>query len=752
MYLRDGFDQRNHTIYNRPEMKKTVIKLLFLFFALAGVPGLLHAQKAKLKLAEKYFQSFDFKTASDIYKDVLSSPKHKADSVALRRVAECELRMENYSRAEGYYKMILSSGKGNIKDMKCLADVLKVQGKFAEAYQIYSEIVSTNASDDVASRYIGIPDFESKIKIDSSLYKVWNAGVNTKASEFAPGFFIGGKLIFASSRGEADKKNQRLYNWNQQPYLNIYTCDMKGDSTLGSESLLGKELNSRYHEGTISYQPATNVIFFTRNNYVRGSLNKSKKGRLNLGMYSSKYLRSEEEMSWENLQKFPHNNKEYSVGHPTLSSDGNTIYFVSDMPGGYGGTDIYSCKKEGETWGAPKNLGKKINTSGNEMFPFLVSDSTLYFSSDGQISLGGLDIFVTNVFDESEVKNMGYPLNSVKDDFGFICIDTQNKGYLSSNRAGGKGDDDIYVFKMNLPATIEVSGIVLDEETLKPIANALIQVTNEDGSTLEVKTNDRGEYKLDVPHAPEIVVNSIQDNYQPGMVKGSTNPRMKTLKGMDIKMKKVSAMASGIAYFEKDESAAIGAKIRLFEVVGKSLVPVDSVIIGKSSKYSFPLKPNKKYMSEGTLDGYSRLTYEFNTNDPNAKVISHDFSFFELGVGVTVRLDNIFYDKSKSFIRPDAALELNKLVQILKDNPGMRIELSSHCDARGSDAYNLKLSDDRAKAAADYIVSQGIDRNRLVGKGYGEQKLLNRCKNDVECSEEEHQFNRRTEFTILAVK
>jgi outer membrane protein OmpA-like peptidoglycan-associated protein len=733
-------------------MKKTVIKLLFLFFALAATPGTLHAQKAKLKLAEKYFQSFDFKTASEIYKDVLSSPKHKTDTIALRRVAECELRMENYSRAEGYYKMILSSGKGNIKDMKHLADVLKVQGKFAEAYQVYSEIISTSALDDIAAKYMGMPDFEKQIKQDSAFYKVWNAGVNTKASEFAPGFFMGGKLIFASSRGEAEKKNQRLYNWNQQPYLNIYSCDMKGDSALSSESLLGNELNSRYHEGTISYQPAANTIFFTRNNYLRGNLSKSKKGRLNLGMYSSKYVNTDEGIAWETLEKFPHNNKEYSVGHPTLSKDGTTIYFVSDMPGGYGGTDIYSCKKEGETWSAPKNLGKKINTSGNEMFPFLVSDSTLYFSSDGQISLGGLDVFVTNIFDDSEVKNMGYPLNSAKDDFGFICIDTQDKGYLSSNRAGGKGDDDIYIFKMNPPTTIEVSGIVLDEETLKPIANALIQVVNEDGSKLEVRTNDRGEYKLDVPHAPKVVVEATKDSYQPGRVEGSTNTRMKTLTGMDIKMKKIGAMANGIAYFEKDESAAIGAKIRLFEVVGKSLVLVDSLIIGKSSKYSFPLKPNKKYMSEGTLDGFSRLTYEFNTNDPNAKIISHDFSFFELGVGVTVRLDNIFYDKAKSFIRPDAALELNKLVQILKDNPGMKIELSSHCDARGSDSYNLKLSDDRAKAAADYIVSQGIDGKRLVGKGYGEQKLLNRCKNDVECSDEEHQFNRRTEFTILAVK
>jgi len=426
------------------------------------------------------------------------------------------------------------------------------------------------------------------------------------------------------------------------------------------------------------------------------------------------------------------------------------MYFTSDQPGGSGGSDIYYCDRAGTSWGLPINAGKKINTSGDEMFPFLVGDSMLYFSSTGHLGLGGLDIFYTNPLDTVPVKNIGYPANSHFDDFALICFPTETKGYISSNRAGGKGDDDIYEFDLHPVDTVLVSGVVVDMETLKPLAGVLVTIPTDDGSVIQVLTDENGNYNIKAPYKAEITVEGTKQNYIPGTISGKTDPRSAYLEHMDMKLQKMDYMASGKVLYAENNAPAVGALVMLYELVNGDTVKVDSVIIGKTGTYMFPLIKNKTFLLVASKEEYARQTDSFSTTDPNAKIHSHDFKLFKAKVGEVVRLDNIYYDYKKWDIRPDAGLELNKLVQILKDNPTMKIELGSHSDSRGSDQYNLDLSDKRAKSAAAYIISQGISGDRLYGKGYGESLILNRCKNGVECSDEEHQFNRRTEFKITA--
>lgn len=711
------------------------------------LPQVTFAQRSKMTLAEKFYQSFEYRTAAAIYRDVLANAKYANDTIALRRVADCDRKLGNLVSAEGYYKQLMKMNSASKDDMRALADILKFQEKYAEAIEIYQKILDKYPDDDIAKLYVANPDFATHIMRDSAIYTIINSPVNSPECDFAPGLFVNGKVIFSTSRNP-EMKDERIYSRNEQPYLNVYQATLGGDSTLQGAEKLSDKVNSRYHEGTMTYDPRTNLMYLTRNNYVRGTVQKSKNGRTNLGIYTTKF--ESVEMTWGDLEKFPYNNKEYSVGHPALNSTGTRIYFISDMPGGQGGTDLYYCEKEGEKWGTPKNMGTKYNTSGDEMFPFVVGDTTLYFSSTGHLGLGGLDVFYTNLNNDEPVKNIGYPANSHYDDFSLVCFQDEITGYFGSNRSGGKGDDDIYTFKIHPVDSILVSGVVTDALTLEPISNAIVSVPTDDGTLVQVKTDDKGRYNIKAPYKPEVVLEANKQGYRTGQVKRKSNPRLTTMENMNITMEKIDYMVSGRVLYEENDAPAIGAVVRLFELVSNDTIVTDSVIVATQGTYSFYLEKNKSYLLEATKQDYARQTHRLQTNDPNNKVHTHDFRLFKAKVGEVVRLDNIYYDYKKWDIRPDAAKELNKLVQIMIDNPTMKIELGSHSDARGSDKYNLDLSDKRAKSAASYIISQGISSDRLYGKGYGESLILNHCKNDVKCSEEEHQFNRRTEFKITA--
>lgn len=728
-------------------MKK--IRYFFITTVLMSLlPQMGVAQRSKMTLAEKFYQSFEYRAAASIYRDVLSNAKYANDTIALRRVADCDQKLGNMISAEGYYKQLMKQNSANKDDMRALAEILKFQAKYEEALETYKKILEKYPDDDIAKRYLENPDFASQILKDSLIYNIINSPVNSSECDFGPGIFTGDKIIFSSSRN-TEQKDERLYPRNEQPYLNVYIASQGADSTLQSAEKMSDRINSRYHDGTMTYDPRTNLMYLTRNNYVRGNVQKSKSGRTNLGIYTTKYESGE--MTWGNLEKFPFNNKEYNVGHPALNSSGSKIYFTSDMPGGEGGTDLYYCEKDGAKWSAPKNMGKKYNTSGDEMFPFLVGDTTLYFSSTGHVGLGGLDIFYSSLNNDEQVKNIGYPLNSHYDDFSFVCFPSEIVGYLSSNRKGGKGDDDIYTAKMHPVDSLLVSGQVVDAVTLEPVVNAIVSVPNENGSTIQVRTDEKGRYTIMAPYKSEVILEANKQGYRTGQVSRKTHPRMTSMENMNISIEKIDYMVSGRVLYEENDAPAVGAMVRLYEISGNNTLIADSVFVATQGTYSFYLEKNKTYMLEATKQDYAKQTYQLATNDPSNKVQTHDFRLFKAKVGEVVRLDNIYYDYKKWDIRSDAAKELDKLVQILVDNPTMKIELGSHSDARGSDQYNLDLSDKRAKAAANYIISQGIASDRLYGKGYGESLILNQCKNNVKCTEEEHQFNRRTEFKITSI-
>lgn len=732
-----------HLVSSNPcdKMKKFIQLILIVAAGLCFQES--NAQNAKLQVAQNLYDQFDFKSASNIYHDILSSPKFAQDTTTLRMAIDCEIKLMNFEEAERLSAILCALPAANKKDLHNLGRCQTVLGKYPEAIETYKRILTIDPADEMALEYTATPNFDNKLKRDSTIYEIKNASINSEKADFAPAFFTAGKIIFSSARGEGPGAS-RSYVWNEQPYLNNYIAKIKADSTLEDASVMGSDVNSRYHEGTVAYHPGENMLYFTRNNYLNGNIQKARSGRLYLGIYSGKAGSTD----ISELTAFDYNNKEYSIQHPTLTSDGKKIYFASNMPGGFGGMDLYYCEKENESWKAPKNLGPKINSPGDDVFPFISNDSTLYFSSNGRLGLGGLDLYYVKLSGDSICENMGYPANTKHDDFALILFTDETRGYFCSNRPGGKGDDDIYELRISPPDSVTIKGRVIDIATLQPMKNTLITITNDDGSVVQAFTDDNGEYTITAPYKKVINIEGEKQDYEKGSTEVALNPRSTEYVAEDIQLKKVAFLALGKVMYDIDGSPAEGAIVRVKDSSGNV---IDSLRTDITGNYRFSLEDNKKYIIEAYKTEYVLLAKDINTGASKNRSVTNDFRLFKLEKGTVVRLDNIYYDYGKSDIRSDAAVELDKLVRILKDNPSMKIELSSHTDARGGDAYNLKLSDARANSAVKYIISQGVASERLVAKGYGETKLLNRCGNNVTCSEEEHQFNRRTEFKILDI-
>lgn len=502
-------------------------------------------------------------------------------------------------------------------------------------------------------------------------FYITNLAINTPVADFGT-IYYKDKIVFSSSR-DSLRFETRVYEWNQQPYLDFFMADtIDLGSDLATVEQFSQILNTRYHEAVAAFIPEGNVMYFTRNNYSNQALGRDGEGTNHLKMYTSE-LRGGE---WTDATEVPFNSEDYSVGQPALSPDGRFLFFVSDMPGSIGGTDIFvvEIQRDG-SFSQPRNLGPTINTSGREMFPYVTAEK-LYFASDGHLGLGGLDVFESEISSNGfgTPNNLGKPLNSNRDDFAYIVNETTQRGYFSSNREGGKGDDDIYSFQ-RLEESCEqtVKGSVIRKANAQPIVNVEVELFALDGTSLgSTRTDPYGAFEFET-------VLDCETEYNLKIAKQGFN----------------------------------------------------------SGEKQFATTNEKDFVNKVPME----ITKELN------KLIVR-----ENGV-LKIKIDNIYFDLNKADIRPDAAQELNKIVEVMKEYPKMVIKIEAHTDSRGSDRYNETLSDKRAKSTGSYIISQGIEANRIESAiGYGEKILLNQCSNGVRCTNEEHDVNRRSEFIIVKLE
>ena len=467
--------------------------------------------------ADRYFEEFAYAKSAELYEGIYN----KGDSTAfvLSRIGDSYYNNSDYSKAELWYEKLTKNYEEEIlpEYLFKYSQTLKSNGKVAESD---SWMLKFNGVKEYDSRPEGLKknkdyfvDYSNK---KTSYLNVNNISTNTAYSDFG-GFIYKDALYFASSKPYSDKKKEKLYRWNNQPFLNVYKANEKAlessDAILDVEAAERvSEVNSKYHESNTIFTRDGNTMYFTRDNYNGKRLKKDEKNTVHLKLYRSEKI----EESWSDAIELPFNSDEYSVGHPALSSDEKTLYFVSNMPNGYGLTDIYKVSVlEGKEYGEPENLGKPINTEGREMFPYLDKDDTMYFASNGHLGLGALDIFESKkeATNFSEPVNLGTPINSPLDDFAFVINETQTNGYFSSNRTGGKGDDDIYSFQLSskvIPVVPEpepepttctqvISGTVRSSHDNSVLSDATVTLVDSKGVVIgEVLSNSEGAYSFDV--------------------------------------------------------------------------------------------------------------------------------------------------------------------------------------------------------------------------------------------------------------
>lgn len=744
------------------------MKLLRYSFLSAGILVASCGAPSKLKKADKLYDKVAYAKAAELYTSILDNDKVDEKHVK-SRLADCYYQMGETQKAEEVYASFVQPETASNEDVYQYAQSLKENGKYAESEKWMKSFTTKAMADQRAKNYQSDRTYLENILAQKQYFSLRHLDVNTKYADFGGYPMTDSTSYFISNRRKrAFVKHQHTYN--SKSFLDLYAAKRSENGDLTDVSMKSRKVNKRFHEGSICFSPDNKKVYFTQNNMSKGKLRKDEKGVQKLKLYIADV---DAEGKWVNKTEFPYNSQNHSVGHPTLSADGKTLYFASDMAGGIGGSDIYKVAvKEDGIFGEPVNLGTEINTEGQEMFPWITADNTLFFSSDGHPGLGGLDVYAMLSKKDgsfSKLINLGKPVNSQNDDFAFIVNADNTTGYVSSNRAGGTGDDDIYsVTNVNpLKVDLLVQGVVKDKHSGNILPASTVELLDADGNVISSTTADEnGKYEFSVDPEKSYTIAARKDDYFDNSTAFNT-----------VNLPKDAEVLEENVILEKDPGLSLYALV----TDAKTKQPLDGVTMiitdnmtGKIDTLTLPQTgdyrralADKKLNDRGSYniqlfkDEYIPKTVTYNTKfDKEGQYDVHtslDLSLDPMvkDLAELIEINPINFDLNKYNIRPDAAKELDKIVEIMNKYPNMEVELGAHTDCRGSKVYNTRLSDRRAKASAAYIKKKITNPERIYGKGYGETKLLNDCACEgrvkSDCSEEEHAENRRTEFRVISV-
>lgn len=648
-------------------MKNKIIYLVLI--ALTCVNG--YSQKKAEVKADKEYDKLAYIDAVKTYERIYNKGYKSPDM--LLKIGNAYYFNAELEKANKWYDELYATNPDQEAEFYFrFAQTLRATKDYKRADEMMAKFADKSGNDARAKLFGKNRNYLQEIKENSGRYKIENAGINSTHSDYGPAF-MGTKVIFSSAR-DTGNFSKRIHTWTGDYFTNLYSSAISEDGSLGAVDKFGKKINTKFHEDTPAFTKDGKTVYFTRNNYLDGRGFDANKVTL-LKIYSAKV---DKDGNWNNITPLPFNSDSFQAAHPALSPDEKTLYFASDMEGTRGLSDLYRVKiNDDGSFGTPENLGDAINTPGRETYPFVSGDNELYFASDGQPGLGGLDIFITKLpkdgsLDFKKVLNVGEEANSPKDDFSLIIDSKTKRGFLSSNRDGGQGSDDIYKFLETRPIWCEqlLYGVVTDSKTHAILPGAKLLLFDEKFKQLAETTSDaEGKYEF-------------KENIECGS--------------------KYYVRASLETYLTKESP----------------------VIIGKT-------------------DGKTELNIELEKAQKQVKVGDDIADVFGINL--------IYFDLDKWNIRPDAAIDLAKVLDVLEQYPTMTLDIRSHTDCRASAAYNEKLSDRRAKSTRDWLIKNGIPANRLTAKGYGETQLVNKCADGVQCTEAEHQLNRRSQFIITGL-
>lgn len=629
-------------------MKKIYLSLFF-----AGVMFFGHAQqkaKTPLEIADTHYNNYEFVEAAAVYQKMVRGAK--TDIYVYQQLADCYYNVFNsVEAAKNYAKLIEDNPNQDAEIYYRYAQMLKASGRYQTSNEIMQQFAKMAPDDQRAIAFQREPDYIPRLRSQEELFTFEDTGINDlKGSDFGAYLTKFDTLYFASTRAGKGK----TYGWNDQPYLDLYRARYKGVDNPVVEVEAVTEVNTQYHDGPATISQDGKTMFFATESFRQGEYVKNKAKLIKLGKVSL-YRATKKGKKWTDFEPVPFNGKDYSVSNPSISADGKTLYFASDMPGTMGGMDIWRADlHEDGSYGVPINMGSQVNTEGRESFPFISEDNKLYFASDSRKGFGGLDVYVVDLeIPRAEPKNLGAPINTAKDDFAFSYYPEKYIGFFSTNRIGR---DDIY--KAIPICNVEMYITVSNEKTGEILPGATVSIFDDRRNLIETKiSDDRG------------IVEYVVDCY----------------KLFNLQVSK-----------EDYESKTV----------------------------EIPMHKGGRQLASVTLQ-------------PIEVIIKDE----------QILLGDIYFEFNKSNITREGAFELDKLVQIMKRHPNMNIKIGAHTDSRGSDVYNLKLSQQRATTTRQYLLSKGIEGYRLESEGYGESQPKINCGDN--CTEEEHAINRRSEFMII---
>jgi len=620
------------------------MKNLYIAISFVAISFTLSAQNKDTKAADKLFARYEYVDAAKAYLKLVENGK--STDYVYNQLADSYYNMFNPTEAVKWYAKATEM-KQDGETYYRYAQMLKALGKYEEANKQMQKFATAEPNDDRAKAFKENPNYIPSLLDKTKQYDVKSSDISSDKSDFGAVLYDN-TLYFASARNGARKN----YGWTEEPFLDIYKADYNTDGTITNATTV-TELNSKWHDGPVTMSADGNTIYFASESFKEKISEKDKKANAKFSqVYLFKAVKNAG--TWGEITPLPFNGKSFSTSNPSLSRDGKTLYFSSNRPGSLGGVDIWKVAVNTDgTFGEPQNLGNKVNTEGNESFPFIADDNkTLFFASSGRPGLGGLDVFQIDLTN-GEATNLGKPVNTEKDDFAFTFNGAKKLGFLSSNR---NGNDDI--FAVNPVCSVDVTIVVTNAKTGEILANASVAILDDKKNVIAKEmSNDKGEVKYKVECDRAYVVQASKDGFE-----GNTFAITKS----------------------KGPTAKVDAPIQ----------PIDVIV----TETEVVLKP-------------------------------------------------IYFEFDKSNITQEGAFELDKLVQVMKNNEKMVILAKSHTDNRGSDKYNLSLSDRRAKSTVQYIISKGIDAKRISGKGMGELEPKVDC--GKACTEEQHAQNRRSEFLIV---
>ena len=607
--------------------------------------GALCAQNKDTEAADKLFARYEYVDAAAAY--VKLTENGKGDPYVYKQLGDTYYNMFNTAEAIKWYARAVETDQ-DAETYYRYAQMLKGSGQYEAANTQMRKFAQMAPDDQRAKDFLKDPNYIPRLMSKEKLYEIKRLEASSDKSEFGPVTY-GNAIYFTSARNGARKE----YGWNEEPFLDLYRADYNADGTITNAATVSG-LNSQYHDGPLSITADGNTVYFASDSFREKEFERDRKNRLKLGK-NNIYKAGKNGDSWGNISSLPFNSADYSTANPSVSRDGKTLYFSSDMPGSLGGVDIWKVSIEADgTFGTPENLGPMVNTGGNDSFPFIADDNTtLYYSSNGKPGLGGLDVFRVDLSKGTDAVNLGKPVNTEKDDFSFSFDKEKNLGFFASNRTG---NDDIYA--ATPICGVDLIAVVTDARTTQVLAGAKVSIVDDRRNVISTETaNERGEVSFRTECGKAYTLQASHPGYESGT----------------------------------------------FPIASQN---------GGERRIEAPLQPIENIVTEKE-----------------------------------VLLKDIYFEFDKHNITREGAFELDKLIEALKANPAMVIMVKSHTDNRGSDAYNMNLSDRRARSTVQYVRSKGIEASRISGKGYGETEPKVDC--GTGCTEEQHAQNRRSEFLIV---